>query len=256
MRSEKSTTDDVRVFCDSIENIESVLFVELTKYDKNKNNGMTCRPKRQVRGTDIMFLLLEHKLHMIQIKERLTPREINIMYTGKKQLFGVNPNLKQHLHENEGYLLIVKQQKEIKIAVCFRNKVGSSVFLVIRNTKHYEQIEDRVINMDFIENKCDVICNSYVNDYENITNGYFVNEVYRTHNGEENMCCDKYLYISHVSPDKFCLATPITISDVVNQNIQYQVVYVPHDVIGIHTATYNNALFSIPVKHVVTNNEW
>ena len=77
------------------------------------------------------------------------------------------------MHENEGYLLIVKQQKEIKIAVCFRNKVGCSVFLVIRNTKHYEQIEDRVINMDFIENKCDVICNSYVNDYDNITNGYY-----------------------------------------------------------------------------------
>ena len=70
------------------------------------------------------------------------------------------------------------------------------------------------------------------------------------------MCPDQYLYISHVSPENFCLATPITVSDVVNQNIQYQVVYVPHDVIGIHLATYNNALFSIPIKHVVTNNEW
>ena len=61
--------------------------------------------------------------------------------------------------------------------------------------------------MNFIENKCDVICNSYVNDYEKITNGYFVNEVFRTHNGEANICCDKYLYISHVSSNKFCLAT-------------------------------------------------
>ena len=66
MRSEKSTTDDVRVFCDSIENIESVLFVELTKYEKNSKNRITCGPKRQVRGTDIMFLLLEYKLHIFE----------------------------------------------------------------------------------------------------------------------------------------------------------------------------------------------
>ena len=160
------------------------------------------------------------------------------------------------MHDNEGYLLIVKQREEIKIAFCFRNKGGCSVFLVIRNTNDYKEIQDRVINMDFIENKCDVICNSHVNDYEKITNGYFVNEVYRTHNGEDDMCPDQYLYISHVSPDKCCLATPITVSDLVNQNIQYEVVYVPHDVIGINVATYNNALFSLPTKHVVTNNEW
>ena len=192
----------------------------------------------------------------MQIKERLTPRELNVMYTGRKKLFGVNANLNKHLHENEGYLLIVKQQEEIKIAVCFRKKDGCSVFVVIRHPSDYEQIEDRVINMDFIVNKCDVICNSHVNDNEQITNGYFVNELYGSDIGEENMCPDEYLYISHVSPDKFCLATPITISEVVKHNIQYQVVYVPHDVIGIHLETTNNELFSIPIKHVVTNNEW
>ena len=203
-----------------------------------------------------MFLLLEYKLHMIQIKERLTPREINIMYTGRKQLFGVNPSLKQHLHENEGYLLIVKQQDEMKIAVCFRKRGGCSVFLVIRNPNDYEEIEDKVIKMNFIVNKCDVICNSYVKDNEKITNGYFVNKVYGSHIGDENMCHDKYLYISHVSPDKFILAKPINISEVVNNYIQYQVVYVPHDVIGLHQTTSSNALFSIPINHVVTNNEW
>ena len=83
-----------------------------------------------------------------------------------------------------------------------------------------------------------------------------MNELYGRHISEENMCPNKYLYISHVSPDKFCLATPITISEVVKHNIQYQVVYVPHDAIGIHLPTSNNALFSIPIKHVVTSNEW
>ena len=255
-RSEKTTPDDVKLYCQSIENIESVLFVELTKYNNYSTKKNTCGPKRQVRGTDIMFLLLDAKLHMIQIKERLTPRELNIMYTGRKKLFGVNPNLNKHIHENEGYLLIVKQQEEIKIAVCFRKKGGCSVFVVIRNPNDYEQIEDKVINMDFIVNKCDVICNSHVNDDEKITNGYFVNKVYGSHIGEENMCPDKYLYISHVSPDKFCLATPITISEVVKHNIQYQAVYLPHDVIGFYLPNSNNALFSIPIKHVVTNNEW
>ena len=84
-RSEKSTPDDVKIYCQSIDNIESVLFVELTKYNNYSSNKITCWPKRQVKGTDIMFLLLEDKLHMIQIKERLTPKEINIMYTGRKK---------------------------------------------------------------------------------------------------------------------------------------------------------------------------
>ena len=137
-RSEKSTPDDVKLYCQSIENIESVLFVELTKYNNYSTKTHTCGSKRQVRGTDIMFLLLDAKLHMIKIKERLTPRELNIMYTGRKKLFGVNANLNKHLHENEGYLLIVKKEGEIKIAVCFRKKDGCSVFVVIRNPDDYE----------------------------------------------------------------------------------------------------------------------
>ena len=255
-QSEKSTPDEVKLYCQTIENIESVLFVELTKYNNYSTNKKSSGSIRQVRGTDIMFLLFNAKLHMIKIKARLTPREIDVMYTGRKKLFGVNANLNKGLHENEGYLLIVKQQEEIKIAFCFRKKDGCSVFVVIRNANDYEQIQGRVINMDFIVNKCVVICNSHVNDHQKISNGYFVNEVYGSNISEENMCPDKHLYISHVSPDKFCLATPMTISDVVKHNIQYQVVYVPHDAIGKHLPTSTNALFSIPIKHVVKSNEW
>ena len=85
-QSEKSTPDDVKLYCQNIDNIESVLFVELTKYNNYSTKKNTCGSKRQVRGTDIMFLLLDSKLHMIKIKERLIPRELDIMYTGRKKI--------------------------------------------------------------------------------------------------------------------------------------------------------------------------
>ena len=76
------------------------------------------------------------------------------------------------------------------------------------------------------------------------------------HDADIYTCLDEYLYISHVSPDKFHLPTQISISDVVEQSIPYQVVYIPHDVLGTKLETCNDALFSIPIKHQVIESQW
>ena len=82
--SETSTSDDVVLFCNTIDNIEEVLFVRLTKFEKNSSIMVESKKRRQVKGSDVLFLLMKKQLHMIQIKDRLTKREINNMYTGKK----------------------------------------------------------------------------------------------------------------------------------------------------------------------------
>lgn len=79
-----STDSEVHSFCDNISNIESVLFGKLIKYEESHIPKEISTVKRQVKGKDLVFILINQKIHIISIRDRLTVREINNMYTGKK----------------------------------------------------------------------------------------------------------------------------------------------------------------------------
>ena len=255
--SKTSTSDDVVLFCNTIDNIEEVLFVRLTKFEKNSSITVESKKRRQVKGSDVLFLLLKKQLHMIQIKDRLTEREINNMYTGKKIVFAVNPNLKEDLGENQGFLAIVKYMGNTRIAICFRHIQYGNVFFVLNNNGDYEDLKHSYITMEFIVNKCDmVIQGDVVDEQRRITNGYFVNEVYRYDKGDKEMQSDENLYISWLSPDKLTLSVGVQFSEIIKKKQLYNVVYVPDYAINTLKSRADDNLFSIPIKRDVIPNAW
>ena len=127
-----STDSEVHAFCDNISQIKSVLFVRLTKYEENHISKELVNIKRQVKGQDLVFMLINQKMRIISIRDRLTVREINNMYKGDKRIFAVNPNLKEKQMSNAGYLLIVKYKKETTFAICFKTSDESSAYIVLK----------------------------------------------------------------------------------------------------------------------------
>ena len=70
----------------------------------------------------------------------------------------------------------------------------------------YKLIKNKTIDLQFIQKYCNVVINSEcIKDDDKITNGYFVNEVYRT-DGEDNIQdINRNLYINFLCPDVIVL---------------------------------------------------
>ena len=111
--------------------------------------------------------------------------------------------------------------------------------------------------MEFIVNKCDmVIQGDVVDEQRRITNGYFVNEVYRYDKGDKEMQSDENLYISWLSPDKLTLSVGVQFSEIIKKKQLYNVVYVPDYAINTSKSRADDNLFSIPIKRDVIPNAW
>ena len=111
--------------------------------------------------------------------------------------------------------------------------------------------------MEFIVDKCDMVIQSdVIGEQRRITNGYFVNEVYRYDKRDKETQSNENLYISWLSPDKFTLSHSVQFSEIIKKKQLYNVVYVPDYAINTSKSRGNENLFSIPIKRDVIPNAW
>ena len=130
-------------------------------------------------------------------------------------------------------------------------------FFVLKTNEDYENLIHYCITIEFIVNRCDMVIQSdVIGEQKRITNGYFVNEVYRYDTRDEDMKSNENLYISWLSPDKLALSQSVPFSEIVSKKQLYNVVYVMEDSINTSENRDNENFFSIPIKRDVIPNAW
>ena len=130
-------------------------------------------------------------------------------------------------------------------------------FFGLKNNEDYEKLKHSWITMEFIVDKCDMVIQSdVIGEQRRITNGYFVNEVYRYDKRDKETQSNENLYISWLSPDKFTLSQSVQFSEIAKKKQLYNVVYVPDDAINTSKSRADDNLFSIPIKRDVIPNAW
>ena len=130
-------------------------------------------------------------------------------------------------------------------------------FFVLKTNEDYENLIHYCITIEFIVNRCDMVIQSdVIGEQKRITNGYFVNEVYRYDTRDEDMKSNENLYISWLSPDKLTLSQSVQFSEIVRKKQLYNVVYVMEDSINTSENRDNENFFSIPIKRNVIPNAW
>ena len=98
---------------------------------------------------------------------------------------------------------------------------------------NYKLIKEKTIDLPFIQKYCTVVINSEcMDDDDKVTNGYFVNEVYRTDDEDNIQDIDRNLYINFLCPDVILLKKNTNIKDVIHKCRQYAVAFVPDDQLG------------------------
>ena len=130
-------------------------------------------------------------------------------------------------------------------------------FFVLKTNEDYQNLIHYSITIEFIVNRCDMVIQSdVIGEQKRITNGYFVNEVYRYDKGDKEMQSDENLYISWLSPDKLTLSVGVQFSEIIKKKQLYNVVYVPDYAINTSKSRGNDNCFSIPIKRDVIPNAW
>ena len=130
-------------------------------------------------------------------------------------------------------------------------------FFVLKTNEDYQNLIHYSITIEFIVNRCDMVIQSdVIGEQKRITNGYFVNEVYRYDTRDEDMKSNENLYISWLSPDKLALSQSVPFSEIVSKKQLYNVVYVMEDSINTSENRDNENFFSIPIKRDAIPNAW